>query len=154
MVENNGEDAVTGLRVQFFDLFYPVGDLQYIGWISNITVPAKGNVTVSVWWIPQVDGERELKIILDPENRVEESDEVNNDERTSVDVELRPGQGLLAPIPRIQDVWIQLTVMITCVIIVGGTVLYEKLSGQSGAKRVPLHKKAGRKKGRSAKSRR
>jgi len=123
-IENRGDRAVTGLSVQFLDQSYAVGDVRYIRAAGNLTVPANGNVTLSAKWIPQVDGKRNIAVVVDPDNKEEEANEDNNRLVTIVPVGLEPGMGIRFPIPTLVDVWIQLTVVVGIAATVGGTIVY------------------------------
>ena len=124
VIENRGDRDVTGLSVQFLDLSYAVGDVRFIRPMGNVTVPANGNVTLSAKWIPQVDGKRNIAVVVDPDNNVEEANEDNNQLVTQVPVGLEPGMGIRFPMPKLVDVWIQLTVVVGVAATVGGTIVY------------------------------
>jgi len=122
LIENRGDRAVTGLSVQFLDLSYAVGDQRPIFLATGVTVPANGNVTVSARWVPQVDGKRAIAVVVDPDRKVEEANEDNNERTDTVPVGLEVGMGVRFPIPSLGDVWVQLTVALGAAAVVGGKI--------------------------------
>jgi len=136
VIENRGDRPVTGLSVHFLDQSYAVGDVQSIRHVSDVAIPAGGRATVKALWVPQVEGDREIAVVVDPDNRVEEGNEENNVLSTTVPVGLEPGMGIPMPIPSLGEVWVQLAVVAGIAVVAGGIILYgrkdKKRPGASG----------------------
>jgi hypothetical protein len=136
VIENRGDRPVAGLSVHFLDRSYAVGDVQSIRHLNDVAVPANGKVTVKALWVPQVEGDREIAVVVDPDNRVEEGNEENNQISTTVPVGLEPGMGIRMPIPSLGEVWVQLAVIAGIAVVAGGIILHgrkdRKRPGASG----------------------
>lgn len=135
VIENRGDKAVTGLTVHFLDLSYSVGDIRNIRLLGNVTVPANGHVTVKALWVPQVEGTRDIAVVLDPDGAFEEGNEENNELVTTVPVDLEPGIGVLLPIPSLGEVWVQLIVILGAGAAVVWSIFkgWARMEGQGGS---------------------
>ena len=134
VIGNRGDREVTGLSVNFLDLSYPVGDIQQIRLFSNITVPANGQVTLKARWVPQVEGDREISVVLNPDGNVEDGNGENNEMRIVVPVGLEAGMGIRFPLPTLGDIWVQLVVIACIALIVAGSIV----RGSMRRKRRPM----------------
>jgi hypothetical protein len=112
IIRNAGDRPATGVSVSFLDQSYHVGDMQNIRIFTNLTVPANGQLRLGARWVPQVEGARDIAVVVDPDNKVAEGNETNNMAERTVPVGLEPAVGVRIYIPTLGDIWVQLTVVL------------------------------------------
>lgn len=84
-VGNVGDGSANDVIVRFLD-----GQTQ-IGLDQTITTLAKGGlVTVQVSWTPQTEGKHTIKVVVDPDGTIPETDKSDNSAEASVDVLAAP----------------------------------------------------------------
>jgi len=96
-VWNNSSRELSGIQVSFLDEFYPSGDAQYIGLVSNLTIPKNGTIDVRAWWLPQENGTHRIKVKVDSTGVVNELDEKNNELVTAASVGPAKVEGFALP---------------------------------------------------------
>ena len=77
-IRNNGSVDVDHLQVMFLDDNYEDMQAKYIGWRSNLTIPAGESRVVTVWWTPQETDIHSIRVVVDSDNALVELNETNN----------------------------------------------------------------------------
>ena len=72
IIHNNGSATARNVVVSFFENDVLIGN-------QSETIPGKDSREVRLDWVPTEEGSRTIKIVIDPENVIEEIDEYNNE---------------------------------------------------------------------------
>ncbi|MEM7126588.1 MAG: CARDB domain-containing protein [Chloroflexota bacterium] len=92
---NNGTDEATDIVVQFFDVTNggsrPIGQREIIGSIAAGSAE-KAEVTYQT---SSLSGERQIQVVVDPSNFIQESDETDNLARTSISLRTQAAPNLV-----------------------------------------------------------
>ena len=80
IVHNNGSATANNVKLSFFDNDTLIGNATANG------IPGHGSREILLDWTPTEDGLRKLKVVLDPEGTIEETNELNNEQIMIVNV--------------------------------------------------------------------
>ena len=135
VIGNCGDQPVSGVTVDFLDMSYSVGDARNIRRVTDVTVPADGEVTVTARWMPQVEGTRDIAVVVSRDGKAGDGNSENDRAEAAAKVALQSGMGVKFPVPSVWDMWAQLAVIAVAATVVCTGLFYGLLSQEKRGRR-------------------